>query len=1204
MPVVHILRSRIICIAFLYIVLSGIAFAANLVVDQSSLAVNLDPGHTSLLLLNVTSSGAPLSGLTISPTTTSGGNWLQVNQTSATSTPVSLFVFVDARTLSQGVYNGSIAITASGAANSPLSIPVTLTVGTPASGPFSVDQTSLSFTGQTGGSSPSAQQLNVSSSPSGMTFSASAATNSGGNWLQVPSGSATTPATVTVSVDTTGLSTGSYSGTITLTPSTGTAIGVSVTLTLSSTSGPALSVNQTSLTFTGQSGGSPPSAQQLSVSSSPSGTTFSASATSTGNWLQVPSGSATTPATVTVSVNTTGLSSGTYSGTITLTPSTGAAISVSVTLTLTVGPALSANVTSLQFYYQVGVLPSSQTFIVTSSSTTPLNIDVTATMTDGTGWLSATPLSGTTPQTVTVAVSPLNLAAGVYHGTIAVSAPSSANNASVTIPVTLTVSSQALLTVSASPAPFIYQTGTSAPASQSVTIASSGGALAFSAGATTSDGSSWLAVSPLSGTTPQALTIAVNPASLSPGSYSGAVVVSAIGAINSPLSIPITLTISSSNTLVVSAQSVVLNYQIGGANEITSQPVTVTSTGGPVTVAATATTPATLCGPGWLQVFPASFITPGAVQIGVNPIGFSQPQSCIGAVVLAGSGSPVQIPVTLIVATTPFLNIQPLSLSFSAPYQGDLISPNIVLSTTDNKPVTFTANATTSGSGPWLFVYPSQGSTPYSLTVSANPSLLGVGSYTGSIKIASPAIPQGQTIPVTFTVTPTTTATVSPTSLSFTQTVAGAPPQAQNVTVSATGGAQSFTASVIPGTLPAAALSVTPAIGTTPATLSIGILSNSLPVGSYSGSVAVAVPAAGSIPITIPVTLQVTSTPAGPSIAASPPSLTFNYQQGGGTPGNQQINATSTGAVVTVTAAATDSGGAWLAVSPVSGQTPAAFAISVNPSGLAAASYTGTVTLTAAGAAGSPITIPVQFNVTPAPVVAPSISAIANAASGVRGSISPGEIVAIGGAALGPASGAQFSLTSSGMVDTTLAGTTVYFDEFSAPLLYASASQINAIVPYEVASRTTVQMTVQTLGGQSDAYTIQIGATAPGIFITTQNGRGQAAILNEDNSYNGQTSPAARGSIVQVFATGEGGTQPPAITGSVTGTLAVPVATVSATVGILPAEVVFAGAAPQAVAGLFQVNVRIPADAPTGDVPIMLTVGNVNSQTGATVAVK
>jgi uncharacterized protein (TIGR03437 family) len=57
-------------------------------------------------------------------------------------------------------------------------------------------------------------------------------------------------------------------------------------------------------------------------------------------------------------------------------------------------------------------------------------------------------------------------------------------------------------------------------------------------------------------------------------------------------------------------------------------------------------------------------------------------------------------------------------------------------------------------------------------------------------------------------------------------------------------------------------------------------------------------------------------------------------------------------------------------------------------------------------------------------------------------------------------------------------------------------------------------------------------------------------------------------------------------------------------VGILPAEVVFAGAAPQAVAGLFQVNVRIPADAPTGDVPIMLTVGNVNSQTGATVAVK
>jgi uncharacterized protein (TIGR03437 family) len=175
-------------------------------------------------------------------------------------------------------------------------------------------------------------------------------------------------------------------------------------------------------------------------------------------------------------------------------------------------------------------------------------------------------------------------------------------------------------------------------------------------------------------------------------------------------------------------------------------------------------------------------------------------------------------------------------------------------------------------------------------------------------------------------------------------------------------------------------------------------------------------------------------------------------------------------------------------------------------------------------------------------------------------------------------------------------------------MLYASAAQVNAIVPYEIQNRVTVQVhIVSTVNGaqvSTPNFAMQTGATAPGIFTVTQNGRGQGAILNQDNSYNGAATPAAKGSIVQVFATGEGIESPDLATGSVTSGTHVPAAKVTAIVNGAPAEVTFAGAAPGAVAGLFQVNVRIPLGAPSGDVPITVSVGGASSQPAVTVAVQ
>ena len=131
-------------------------------------------------------------------------------------------------------------------------------------------------------------------------------------------------------------------------------------------------------------------------------------------------------------------------------------------------------------------------------------------------------------------------------------------------------------------------------------------------------------------------------------------------------------------------------------------------------------------------------------------------------------------------------------------------------------------------------------------------------------------------------------------------------------------------------------------------------------------------------------------------------------------------------------------------------------------------------------------------------------------------------------------------------------------------------------------------------------------ATAPGIFTIGATGLRQAAVLNQDNSVNGASSPAARGSVIQIYATGEGQTSPAGIDGRIArgGSLPKPLLPVQVWVDGKQAEVHYAGAAPDEVAGLFQLNVRIPPDSSSGDVSIEIHVGDAVSQAGMTISVK
>jgi uncharacterized protein (TIGR03437 family) len=234
-----------------------------------------------------------------------------------------------------------------------------------------------------------------------------------------------------------------------------------------------------------------------------------------------------------------------------------------------------------------------------------------------------------------------------------------------------------------------------------------------------------------------------------------------------------------------------------------------------------------------------------------------------------------------------------------------------------------------------------------------------------------------------------------------------------------------------------------------------------------------------------------------------------------------------------------------------------------------------------------------------------NLDKILNAASYMVAGISPGEILYLGGTNIGPMAPASFSLTSSNTVPTTVGETQVLFDGQPGPVLYASSGQVNAIVPYEVAGKSSASIQVSYKGVLSNAVVVQVVASAPGIFTVNSSGSGQGAILDQNYRVNMPSNPAARGSIVQIFGTGEGQTIPPGVTGSVNSNLrTLQQQPVTAMVGGVAAMVQYAGPAPGLIAGVFQVNVTIPPAAPSGSVPLVITFGTSGTQAGVTVSVQ
>ncbi len=328
-----------------------IAFSPSTVTLSAQLGTNA-PQSTNV---TVTLNGLPVPSFTATSTTATGqqGGWLAVT-TTVTASQSYFTVIANPQGLQANNYDGSITVTAQGVT---AVLPVKFSIFS--STTLTVDQPNLTFATQVNGTAPTNQVVNVSSSTAGLPITATATTVSGGNWLAVTQSSTTAPSVLNVSVNPTGLATGTYTGTITISASQVAPATINVTLTVNAQ--PVITANPNPVTLLYQSGVNAPVPQQaVSIQSTSGNLAYAANITqsSCGAWLQVTSGlSGTTPAQMVLVPTLTGLSATqTCTATITITApgASNPSLALPVTLTISPSPLLGIYPASTNFSYSVG----------------------------------------------------------------------------------------------------------------------------------------------------------------------------------------------------------------------------------------------------------------------------------------------------------------------------------------------------------------------------------------------------------------------------------------------------------------------------------------------------------------------------------------------------------------------------------------------------------------------------------------------------------------------------------------------------------------------------------------------------------------------------------------------------------------------------------------------------------------------------------
>ncbi|MDQ6759719.1 MAG: putative Ig domain-containing protein, partial [Acidobacteriota bacterium] len=323
--------------------------------------------------------------------------------------------------------------------------------------------------------------------------------------------------------------------------------------------------------------------------------------------------------------------------------------------------------------------------------------------------------------------------AGTSNFTLAVK-DACGNQASIAFSLTVLATAGPAMVVTPATIAFNAQIGNpTLPGDQTLTITSNGVAVPYSAMASTTTGGNWLAIANPVGATPGTLTLsAVNYGQLPVGTYNGVVAITS-GASNSPVVVPVTLTITAQPVLMVSPLNIAFTQAAVGGT-VTQQAIVVRSGGAPLHFSATANT--NTGGP-WLFLNMTTGDTPATLLVSVNSAGLA-PGSYTGSIAISVPGTaPQVVSVSLTVPASGRLSVSVPSLSFSAPVGSTTLAAQPLTVNSTASTSAYTANVFTSTGGDWLSVVPQVGVTPSMLSVLVNPAALPFGSYSGSITFTS-----------------------------------------------------------------------------------------------------------------------------------------------------------------------------------------------------------------------------------------------------------------------------------------------------------------------------------------------------------------------------------------------------------------------------------------------------------------------------------
>ncbi len=413
---------------------------------------------------------------------------------------------------------------------------------------------------------------------------------------------------------------------------------------------------------------------------------------------------------------------------------------------------LKVSTSSLSFVTVTGASPAPQQFTVSTDSTTGLAPAVTASTQAG-NWLAASSSVGgsfATNVVVTVTVKSSALAAGDYSGQITVS-QAGLTGSPATVAVSLKViTNSAYLAINPATLTINAATGID-PAPATLSIVNSGaGSIRPSAAASTSDGSNWLAVSqPSGGSFGYSTSVQVHSASLAAGTYKGTVTITSAGALNSPVNVPVTLTVGSAGggpTISVAPSS--FSFVAGlGANPY-AQPLAINNTGsGTLRPTTTKGTNAN-----WLVVstpIGGSFGSSTGVTIGADITGLAKGTYNSTVVVSdpSSTNKTVTVPVLLTVDDPkPVLSLMNDWIVFGAPVGETTLHTVTYVTNLGTGAMPWTAQVSTQSGGNWLAVGSASGIAAFDsvLDITVNTKGLPAALYNGEITITAASVASGQ----------------------------------------------------------------------------------------------------------------------------------------------------------------------------------------------------------------------------------------------------------------------------------------------------------------------------------------------------------------------------------------------------------------------------------------------------------------------------